>query len=132
MNSINRDVNFNYFLSTKRIIWELNLSRVPWWGGQYERLIGFKKYSLYKSIGKSLLTWSELEVVLLDVRVNLNNRPSTYIEEDLEHSVLTPNSMILRRDIKFSYYYPEEEAVSKNWKKRQIYVHKCKEVTSKI
>ena len=132
MNSINRDVNFNYFLSTKRIIWELNLSRAPWWGGQYERLIGLKKYSLYKSIGKSLLTWSELEVVLLDVKVNLNNRSSTYIEEDLEHSVLTPNSMILRRDIKFSYYYPEEEEVSKNWKKRQIYVHKCKEATSKI
>ena len=34
-------------------------------------LIGLSKQSLYKSIGKSLLTWSNLEEVLLGVEVNL-------------------------------------------------------------
>ena len=34
---------------------------------------------------------------MLDVEVNLNNRPLIYIEENLEYSVLTPNSMILGR-----------------------------------
>ena len=84
---------------------------------QYERLIGLTKQSLYKSIGKSLLTWSELEGELLDVKVNLNNRLLTYIEEDSEYSVLTPNSVILERDIKLQDDSPEEEEVSENWKK---------------
>ena len=85
--------------------------------GQYERLIGLTKHSLYKSIGKPLLTQSQLEEVLPDVEVNLNNQPSTYIEEDLEYSVLAQNSVILGRDIKLPDYYSEEEEVSDNWKK---------------
>ena len=56
-----------------------------------------------------MLTWPELEEVLLDVEVNLNNRPLTYIEEELEYSVLSSNSMILERDIKLPYNSPEEE-----------------------
>ena len=61
LNGINRDDKFHDFLSGEKIIWKFNLSRVPWWGGQYERLIGLTKQSLYKSIGKSLLTRSKLE-----------------------------------------------------------------------
>ena len=44
---------------------------VPSLTGQYERLLELTKQCLYKSIGKSLLTRSELEEVLLDVEVNL-------------------------------------------------------------
>ena len=33
---------------------------------------------------------------MLDVAINLNNRPLTYIEEALEYLVLTTNSMIFR------------------------------------
>ena len=120
-------MKFNDFLSKERIIWKFNLSRAPWWGGQYERLLGITKQSLHKSISKSLLTWSELEGVLLDIEVNLNNRPLTYIEEDIEYSVLTPNSMILRRNIKLPDDSPEEEEVSDNWSKWKKYIHKCKE-----
>ena len=60
-----------------------------------------------------MLTWSELEDVLLDVEVKLNNRPLTYIEEDLKCSVLTPNFKILGRDIKLPDDSPEE----KRWKR---------------
>ena len=59
---------------------------VPWWGGQYKRLINLTKQSLYKSICKSLLILSGLEEVLLDFEVNLNNQPLT--EQDLEYSGL--------------------------------------------
>ena len=79
-------------------------------------------HGLNKSISQSLLTQSELGEVLSDVEVNLNNRPLTYIEEDLEYSLLTPNSMILGRNIKLPDYYPKEEEVRDNWKKRQRYV----------
>ena len=50
LNSINRDEQFHDFLIKEKIIWKFNLSRAPWWGGQYERLIGLTKQSLYKSI----------------------------------------------------------------------------------
>ena len=36
-------------------------------GDQFESLIGLTKHSLYKSIGKSQLTYNELEEILLDV-----------------------------------------------------------------
>ena len=62
-------------------------------------------------------TWPELEEVLLDVEGNLNNQPLTYIEDDLEYSVLTPNSMILGRLIKLPDDFTEEEEVCNNWKK---------------
>ena len=77
-----------------------------------------------------MLTWSELEEVLLGVEVNLNNRPLTYIEEDFKYLVLTPNSMTLGRDIKLPADFLEEE-VSDNWKKRQRYICKCKEAAWK-
>lgn len=76
--------------SKEKTIWNYHLSRALWWGGQYELLTGLTKQSLYKFSGKLLLIWSELEEVLLDVEVKLNNRPLTYIKEDLEYSVLTP------------------------------------------
>ena len=78
-----------------------------------------------------MLTWSELDEVLLDVEINLNNRPLTYVEEDLEYSMLSPNSMILGRDIKLPDDSPEEEEVSANLKKRQRYVDKCKKASWK-
>ena len=78
-----------------------------------------------------MLTWPELEEVLLDAEVNINNRPLTYIEEDLEYSMLRANSMILGRDIKLSDDSSEEEEVNDNWKKRQRHVHKCTEAAWK-
>ena len=38
------------------------------------------KHSLYKSIGRSQLTYNELEEILLDVEINWNNHPLTYVD----------------------------------------------------
>ena len=40
-----------WFLTQQGIEWKFNLSRAPWWGGQFERLIGLVKGSLHKTIG---------------------------------------------------------------------------------
>ena len=34
------------FLSRKRIQWQLNLSRAPWWGGHFERMVGIVRKSI--------------------------------------------------------------------------------------
>ena len=40
-------------LAVKHIKWQFNVSKAPWWGGQYERLIGLVKQSLYKTLGRA-------------------------------------------------------------------------------
>ena len=52
---------FNDYLAQHSITWQFNLSRAPWWGGQFERLIGLFKNAFYKTIGNATLRWSELE-----------------------------------------------------------------------
>ena len=50
----------------------------PWWGGFYERLVRSVKLSLKKVLGKSLLTYEEVETVLCGIERAINGRPLTY------------------------------------------------------
>lgn len=115
----------NKFLSDLSIAWTFNLSRAPWWGGQFERLIGVFKSSFYKSIGSGLLQWPELCEVVLDVEVALNNRPLSYLEEDIQLPVLTPASFLFQGP----NVLPEQNPAllpSKDLRKRERYLRKCK------
>ena len=51
--------------------------------GQFERLIGIMKRSMYKAIGNGQLRWYELEEVILDVERTLNTRPLGYVEDNI-------------------------------------------------
>ena len=99
----------------------------PWWGGQFERLIGVMKQALYKSIGHGNLRWKELEEVLLDVETTVNNRPLSYVEDDVQMPVLTPNSMQFGQP---NTIQEEEEAEIENvdLRKRAKYLRRCKDV----
>jgi hypothetical protein len=81
------DEKLQDFLAGREIKWQFNLS----WGGQFERMVGLVMNCLYKVIGNGCLTWED---VLLDIEITLNNRPLSYIEDDLENPVLTPNSLM--------------------------------------
>ncbi|CAB4037018.1 Gag-Pol poly, partial [Paramuricea clavata] len=94
LRTVQRDEKLQDFLVRSEIHWQFNLSRAPWWGGQFERLIGLVKRSLHKTIGGGCLKWKELEEVLLDVEVVLNNRPLQYVEDDVQRPILTPNSLL--------------------------------------
>ena len=48
------------------------------------------KQALYKSIGHGNLRWKEIEV-LLDVETTVNNRSLSYVEDDVQMPILTPN-----------------------------------------
>ena len=120
------DEKLNEFLSKNRIRWQFNLSRAPWWGGQFERLIGLVKRALHKTIGKGSLKWDELKEVLLDIEVTLNTRPLSYMEDDVQLPTLTPNSMLFIG----STFAPELEAhhiEEKDLRKRAKYLLKCKD-----
>ena len=89
-------------------------------------MIGLTKHSLFKSLGKTSLSWNELESVLLDVEVNLNNRSLTYNEDDIQYQILNPNSMLLDRDTVMIEEDPEEDDKN-SCKKRQKYIATCKD-----
>ena len=88
------DERLQTYLNINQIKWQFNLSRVPWWGGQFERLIGLVKSTLNKTIGNGLLRWKELQDVLLDVGITLNNRLLSYITDDVQMPLLTLNAML--------------------------------------
>ena len=67
------------------------------------------------------MTWAELEEVLLDIEIILNNRLLTYIEEEIDYLILTPNSLILGRDVNFPDAAPHESE-SETIKKRHKYI----------
>ena len=77
-------------LTTHEIEWKFILERAPWWGGFYERLIRSAKRCLKKILGNALLTYEELETVVVQVEGIMNSRPLTFVSsEDLEEP-LTP------------------------------------------
>ena len=60
---------------------------------------------LYKPLGNTQLGISELEEVALNIEINLNNRPLTYVDNDNELPMLTPNFLIYGHRIRV----PENE-----------------------
>ena len=90
-----KDEKLNEFLVNQGMVWQFNLSRAPWWGRQFERIIGFTKQAMYNVIGNARLKLNELEEILLDVESTLNNRPLSYVEDDVQLPLLTPNMMLL-------------------------------------
>ena len=87
---IKRDVLFQDFLIKEEIQWKFNLSRAPWWGGQFAWMVGLIKQSLYRATGYANLNLNELEEILLGIEINLDNRLLTYLEDDVAFPVLTP------------------------------------------
>ena len=67
-----------------------SISVEPWWGGQFERMVGLVKQAFYRTVGGANLKWDELQDVLLDCEIALNNRPLSYIEDDVQLPILTP------------------------------------------
>ena len=103
--SVRRDEKLQGYLEEQEIQRHLNLSRAPWWGGQFERLISVVKQAWYKTVGAATLTWDELSEVVLDVETQVDRRPLSYIEDDIQLPILTPSLFLFQR----SNILPEEQ-----------------------
>ena len=120
------DENLANYLASQSIKWRFNLSRAPWWGGIFERLIGIMKAALSKVIGRNCLSYCEIEEVLLDVECSMNNRPLCYPEEDIEFEVLTP-SLLLRGRPAVMLEEDLQQLEDKCMTKRLRFVKECKD-----
>ena len=117
--TLKKDHNLPSYIGALNITWKFNLARAPWWGGFFERLIGIIKRALSKAVGRSLLTYPELEDILIDIENCMNNRPLLYQREELEQLVLTPNTLLRGKTTPVLEEDPEtigEEEVSR-WMK---------------
>ena len=126
LSKVRKDELFQGQLEDSSIKWIFNLSRAPWWGGQFERLIGVVKNAMRKVIGKGILSWNELSEVLLDVEIQVNRRPLSYLEEDVELPVLTPASFLFQRTTKLPEIQPYHEE-EKDLRKRLKFLKNCKD-----
>ncbi|XP_068708110.1 uncharacterized protein [Montipora foliosa] len=52
---VKQDEKLNDFLAHHQIVWKFNLSRAPWWGGQFERIVGLVKAAMRKLLAMSAL-----------------------------------------------------------------------------
>ena len=91
LRNVMQDELLENFLAKVDVKWQFNLSRASWWGGQFERMVGLVKRAFNKTVGNGMLTWGELQDAPLDVEVTMNNRPLSYVEEDIQLPILTPN-----------------------------------------
>ena len=87
-----KDEKTQDYLAHHNILWQFKLSRAPWWGGQYERIVEVVKQAFYKTVGRASLKFDEIGEVVPDIEVAVINQPLLYLEDELP--VLTPNAMM--------------------------------------
>jgi hypothetical protein len=84
------------YCTNEGIRWTFITQYAPWAGGVYERLVGIVKAPLRKSLGRALLSTSELATLLCEIEAIVNSRPLTFVGDDLnDKEVLTPNHFLM-------------------------------------
>ena len=102
------------YLADKRISWRFIVEKALWWGGFWERLVRSIKRPLKKVIGRTSLSFDELQTLVVEIECLLNARPITYVYDDTEaiSFPLTPSHLIYGRRITASPNTQHYEVVS--------------------
>ena len=115
-------------LTSINCIWKFIAPRAPWQGGFYERMVGIVKSCLRKVLFKRKVNVEDLYTVIAEVENRVNNRPLTYISDDInELEALTPSHLLYGRrletipsitttDVDNDPNYLEHEKVNERYK----------------
>ena len=90
-------------------------------------MIRSTKRCLRKVLGRALLTYEELETVLIEAEGVINDRPITYIDTDSTEEPLTPNHLIFGRRLlamNQNIVEPNAQAEIQDFKGRVLYRQK--------
>lgn len=86
--------------------------------------------SLQKTIGNRFLTRTELKEVILDVEVAVNNRPLSYMDDDVQLQILTSHSLLFGQPNALLELEPHR-IEDGELRKRAKYLRRCKEAVWK-
>lgn len=83
----------------KGIEWCFNVEKAPWANGLCERLVQSVKRPMRKLLGKAVVTFAELDVLLKEVEATINNRPlnANASPDPNELAPITPAELCLGR-----------------------------------
>ena len=82
------------FLSQNQINWHFNPPSAPHFGGIWEAAVKSIKFHLKRTLGNALLTYEEMNTLLVQIEAILNSRPlCATSDNDLEP--LTPNHFLI-------------------------------------
>lgn len=95
LNNLLSSVEVRTALGREGIAWKFIPKKAPWFGGYWERLIGLTKASIKKTLGRAHITLLTLQTIIVEVEALLNDRPLTYISDDIsDPDPLTPAHML--------------------------------------
>ncbi|KIH47286.1 integrase core domain protein, partial [Ancylostoma duodenale] len=129
-----QDTTLARTMAIKGILWKTITPYAPWQGAFYERLIKSVKHSLYKSLGKEIVSLERLHTLLVEIEGTLNTRPLTYQEELWEDQPVIRPIDFIQRDMVVTFpleglkdasedpgYYPTEELLQLRTRKQAEY-----------
>lgn len=87
-------------LSKQGVDWPLIPKRASWYGGFWERLIGLTKTTLKKVRGRSFLTFTTLQTIVVEIEAILNDRPLKHVSSNAhDKEPLTLPHLLYRKRI---------------------------------
>ena len=114
--TISRSSDVFQYLSNQRTSWKFITAKAPWWGGFWERMVQLVKRSLRKVVGKTTLTFDELNTLLIEIEAIINSRPLTFVYDDCEgiSYALTPSHLLYGNRLAITPSASHHEVVSTN------------------
>ena len=87
-------------MASQGIKWKFITERSPWRGGWWERMVRAVKEPLRKVLGKALLTFSEMNTLLVQIEGTINTRPLTAVSDDQRDPLpITPAHLAIGRPL---------------------------------
>ena len=82
-----------------------------WYGGFWERMIGFTIQAVKKTLGRAFISREQLETIVVEVEAMLNDRSLTFVSSDLDDlESLTPSYLLYDRRIQMIPHDLEDPA----------------------
>ena len=144
--------NASYFKSTEAVLQhELGKKNIrfqyspqagPWYHSIYERMIGYLKTLLRRTLANTrrLLTPREFHILIKETSQIINNRPLTVASNDIKDALpLTPNKLLFGKDLfplsqgrhdedhNDPTYNPTEAEILKHWRKHDSILREFKD-----
>lgn len=88
-------------LISHRIDWKMIPPRAPHFGAMWESNVKSLKTHLYRVIGSQLLTYEELQTVLVQIESVMNSRPLNVVSSDPHPEVITPAHFLMSTPLQY-------------------------------